>query len=86
LSEHPVLLEGYAYQGVTALPWFKSLLHDNDLIFSATDPETVRAVAKAWRVRWLVARPGTDVSLPRPLPAWLVEQPDCGSLKIYRVD
>jgi hypothetical protein len=86
LSERPVLLEGYEYKGVSALPWFKTLLRDNDLLFSTTDQETVRAIAKTWRVRWLVARPGTDISLPRPLPAWLVEQQNCGDLKIYRID
>ena len=86
LSERPVLLEGYLDRGETALPWFKTLLHDNDLLFSTTDPETLRDIARTWHVRWLVARPGTDISLPRPLPAWLVEQQDCGDLKIYRID
>ena len=86
LSERPVLLEGYAYHSETALPGFKSLLRDNDLMFSTTDPETVRDIAKTWRVRWLVARPGTDIALPRPLPAWLVEENNCGDLKIYRID
>jgi hypothetical protein len=86
LSERPVLIEGYSYQGVSALPDFKTLLRDNDLIFSAADPETVRNIARTWRVRWLVARPGTDIALPKPLPAWLVEQQGCGTLKIYRID
>jgi hypothetical protein len=86
VSERPVLLEGYAYQGVSALPEFKTLLRDNDLIFSTSDPETLRDTAKTWRVRWIVARPGTDIALARPLPAWLVEQQNCGDLKIYRID
>jgi hypothetical protein len=86
LSERPVLLEGYLDRGETALPWFKALLHDNDLLFSTTDPETLRDIARAWDVRWLVARPGTDISLPRPLPDWLVEQQDCGDLRIYRIN
>jgi hypothetical protein len=86
LSERPVLLEGYRYRGVSALPWFKTMLRDNDLIFSTTDPETLRDIAKTWCVRWLVARPGTDIALPRPLPTWLVEQQNCGDLKIYRID
>ena len=78
LSEHPVLLEGYLSRGEYALPWFKTLLHDNDLLFSAKNPETLREIASTWHVRWLVARPDTDISLPRPLPAWLVEQQGCG--------
>jgi hypothetical protein len=86
LSERPVLLDGYLARGENALPWFKTLLHDNDLLFSATDPETLRDIARTWHVRWLVARPGTDIALPRPLPAWLVEQQNCGDLKIYRID
>jgi hypothetical protein len=86
LSERPVLLEGYLSRGENLLPWFGTLLHDNDLLFSATDPETLRSIARTYRVRWLVARPGTDISLPRPLPAWLAEQKDCGTLKVYRID
>ena len=86
LSERPVLLEGYSYQGVQSLPYFKTLLHDNDSMFSATDPQTLRALAQSWHVRWLVARPGTDIAISKPLPAWLVEQPNCGDLKIYRID
>jgi hypothetical protein len=86
LSERPVLLEGYLYHAGTALPWFQTLLHDNDLAFTTTDPATVRDIANTWHVRWLVARPGTDISLPRPLPPWLVEQQNSGDLKIYRID
>ncbi len=86
LSERPVLLEGYLSRGEYALPWFKTLLHDNDLLFTTTDPETLRDLAEKWHVRWVVARPGTDIALPRPLPAWLVEQQNCGDLKIYRID
>ena len=86
LSEHPVLLEGYLARGENLLPWFDTLLRDNDLLFSTTDPETLRTIAKAYRVRWLVARPGTDLSLPRPMPAWLVEQQNCGDLRVYRID
>ena len=86
LSEHPVLLEGYLARGEYALPWFKTLLHDNDLLFSTSDPEALREVAMKYGVRWLVARPGTDISLPRPLPPWLVEQQNSGDLKIYRID
>jgi hypothetical protein len=86
LSERPVLLEGYLSRGENLLPWFKTLLHDNDLLFSTIDPETVRSIAKTWHVRWLVARPGTDIALRRPLPAWLVEQQNCGDLRIYRID
>jgi hypothetical protein len=86
LAERPVLLEGYRYHSETTHPGFTSLLRDNDLLFSTTDPKTVRNIAQSWHVRWLVARPGTDIALPRPLPAWLVEQPNCGDLKIYRID
>lgn len=86
LSERPVLLEGYLHHTQRESPVFEGLLHDNDLIFTTTDPETLRDLAENWSVRWLVARPGTDISLPRPLPPWLVEQQDTGDLKIYKVD
>jgi len=86
LSERPVLLEGYEYHDVQTLPWFKSLLHDNDLLFSTADPEVLRHIADTWHVRWLVARPGTDIALPRPLPSWLVQEQDTGDLKIYKIN
>ncbi len=86
LSERPVVLEGYLDHVDTALPWFSALLRDNDLLFSTTNPETLRDIARTWNVRWLVARPGTDIALSKPLPAWLVEQQKCGDLKIYRVN
>lgn len=86
LSARPVLLEGYFYHGEQSLPWFKRLLHDNDSMFTTTDPEELRVIARTWHVRWLVARPSTDIALPRPLPSWLIEQPNCGDLKIYRID
>jgi hypothetical protein len=86
LSERPVLLEGYLYRGIEALPQFQSLLHDNDLMFSTTNPDTLRRVAGTYHVRWLVARPQTDISLHQPLPDWLVRQQDSGDLKIYRIN
>jgi hypothetical protein len=86
LSERPVLLEGLFYHTQPSSQMFQTLVHDNDLMFSTTDPETLRDIAKAWQVRWLVARPGTDISVPRPLPPWLIEQPDTGTLKIYQID
>ena len=86
LAEHPVLLEGYLARGEDALPWFKNLHHDNDLLFATTDAETLHRIAKTWNVRWLVARPGTDIAIPRPLPTWLIAEQNSGDLKIYRVD
>ena len=86
LAERPVLLEGYAYQGVTSISGFKDLLRDNDLMFSTADPDRLHQLARTWHVRWLVARPGTDLALARPLPGWLVEQQGTGDLKIYRVN
>ncbi len=86
LSERPVLLEGYLDRGETSLPWFKSMLRDNDSMFTTTDPAMLRNLANTWNVKWLVARPRTDISLPRPLPAWLVPQQDSGDLKIYRIN
>ena len=86
LSGRPVLLEGYLPRGENMLPWFSDLLHDNDLLFSTTDPETLRATALKWHVRFLVARPGTDIALPRPLPPWLIEEQNTGDLRIYRIN
>jgi hypothetical protein len=86
LSERPVLLEGYLHHTQRDSPAFTALLRNNDLIFTTTDAETLRNLAKTWSVRWLVARPGTDIALPRPLPAWLVQQQNCGDLRIYRID
>jgi hypothetical protein len=55
-------------------------------MFTTTDPQVLRDVAKIWHVRWLVARPGTDIALSGSLPPWLVKQQDCGDLKIYRIN
>ena len=86
LSQRPVLLEGYLDRGETYLPWFETMLRDNDSMFTTTNPDALRNLASTWHVRWLVARPGTDISLPKPLPAWLVPQQDSGDLKIYRIN
>jgi hypothetical protein len=86
LSERSVLLEGYLDREVTVLPWFAKMQHDNDLMFTTADASTLHDLARAWNVQWLVARPGTDISVPRPLPGWLIEEKNCGSLKIYQVN
>jgi hypothetical protein len=93
LSERPVLLEGYSYlegysrsEGPSRPRVANVLLRDNDLMFSTTDPITLREIAKSHHVRWLVARPGTDISIPQPLPRWLVREQDSGDLKIYQVN
>jgi hypothetical protein len=85
VSERPVLLEGFSYRGQSARPGFQELLRDNDLLFTTTSPETLKQIAVARDVRWLVARPGTDISLPKPLPPWLIEEQGCGTLKIYKL-
>jgi hypothetical protein len=86
LSERPVLLEGYLDRGVKTLPWFGSLLRDNDEMFITSDAETLHKIAESYHVHWLVARPGTDIAISKPLPTWLVEQESTGNLKIYRID
>jgi hypothetical protein len=85
-SERPVLLEGYLDRGINSLPWFGSMLRDNDAMFSTTNPEILHRIADEYQVHWLVARPGTDIAVPRPLPSWLVEEENTGNLKIYRVN
>jgi len=86
LAEHPVLLEGYLFHTPTDSPSFRTLIRGNDLMFTTTDPQVLRDVAKIWHVRWLVARPGTDIALSGSLPPWLVKQQNCGDLKIYRIN
>jgi len=86
LSGLPVLLEG-SYDGAEEnLPGFATLNHDNDLLFNTTDPVSLRRVAQSYDIHWLVLRPHTDLSLPKPLPTWLTEQHDTGDLKIYRIN
>lgn len=50
LSERPVLLEGYLDRGVTQLPWFSSMLHDNDLLFTSADPETLHRLTTKYKI------------------------------------
>jgi hypothetical protein len=86
LAERPVLLEGYLDHGVTMWSRFPALIANNDAIFTTIDPAMLRRLAESYHVRWLVARPGTDIALPRPLPQWLQEEPDTGSLKVYEIE
>jgi hypothetical protein len=86
LAERPVLLEGYLHHTQREDPGFQALFRDNELMFTSADPETVRAIAQTWNVRWLVARPGTDIALPKPLPPWLVQQQNTGDLQIYKIN
>jgi len=59
LSGRPALLEGYLDRGETGLLWFKSMLRDNDLLFSTTDPQTLRASLTfgTFDGLWLVREP-----------------------------
>lgn len=84
LAERPVLVEGFLYHQLRTLPGFEELLRDNDLMFTTADPDTLHELVRKWQIRWLVARPGTDIAVPRPLPWWLVEQQNNG-VKFYRI-
>jgi len=86
LSESPPLLEGYMDAGEESLPGFADLLRDNDLLFTTTNAATLRDIARARKVKWLVARPGTDIALSGQLPDWLVAEKHCGDLKIYQIN
>jgi hypothetical protein len=86
LSERPVLLEGWWLGGERFLPEYQTLLDDNELLFTTTNPNTLRTIAEKYRVVFLVARPGTDIALSKPLPNWLEEESNCGDLKIYRIN
>jgi len=85
-SEHPVLVEGFLYHQLMTTPGFDNLLRDNDTMFATNDPQTLHDLCHKWGVKWLVARPNTDIALPRPLPSWLVEEQNGGDLKIYDVN
>lgn len=63
LSLRPVLLEGYLDHGIEDVPSFPRLLHDNDLMFTTSDSQQLRNLVDQYRVKWLVARPGTDIGL-----------------------
>lgn len=86
LSERPVVLEGYMDHGVAYIPGFSTLLSNNDLMFTTTEPTVLRQLAETYHVHWLIARPGTDIELPRPRPSWLQEQSECGDLRIYKIE
>lgn len=85
-AEHPVLVEGFLYHQLMTIPGFDGLLQDNDAMFTTSDPQKLHDLCRKWGVQWLVARPGTDIELQRPLPSWLVEEQNSGDLKIYRVN
>jgi len=83
-AERPVLLEGWAY-GENLHPAFQQVKADNDLLFSATEASQAKAVVDKYNIRFIVAKPGTDLGCSKPLPAWLDRVDGTGTLNVYRV-
>jgi hypothetical protein len=85
LSERPILLEGWQAGGAENHPLFKDVKKANDLLFSTNDPAVVWDIVKSFNIRFLVARPDTDIALPTPRPTWLQKVEDTGTLTVYQV-
>jgi hypothetical protein len=78
LSERPALLGGYLTANESALTGFDTLHRENDLLFTTKDPEVLSSIAQNYRVKWLIAQPGTDIALPRPLQTGSSSKPTVG--------
>jgi hypothetical protein len=63
------------------------LLRDNYLMFQYSRSESATQSCKnpSRTVAFRSSRCGY-ISLPRPLPGWLIEEKNCGSLKIYQIN
>lgn len=85
LSGRPMLLEGWYEGGARNHPLFEKIKQANDFLFSTKDENAFWNVVRDFNIRFIVAKPNTDISLPAPRPNWLRELEDTGTLKIYKV-
>ncbi len=85
LSERPVFIEGWDYSPVRNTETFKNMLKDNELIFTSNDAASIKAVIDKYHIKYIVAKPGTDLDISNALPQWLTKIENTGSLKIYSV-
>lgn len=85
LSERTMLLEGWKSGGADNHPLFEQIKQANDLLFSTTDEGVARNVIRDFNIRFVVAKPETDIALAKSLPNWLSLIPDTGTLKVYKV-
>ncbi len=85
LSERTMLLQGWREGGAANHPLFAGVKQANDLLFSTKDTAAFRGIVERFHLRFIVAEPGTDIQLAKPLPSWLVAIPDSGTLTIYKV-
>ena len=85
LSERPVFIEGWDYSPVRNAEAFKNMLKDNELIFTSNDEASIKSVIDKYHIRYIVAKPGTDLDILNALPQWLTKIENTGSLKIYSV-
>jgi hypothetical protein len=85
LSERPVLIEGWQYAGLENTPGFEKVFRENELVFTSSQLDLVKAIIEKYRIKYVVVRPGTILSIASNLPNWLKEIQNAGSLKIYHV-
>jgi hypothetical protein len=78
-----MLLEGWQY-GEIDDPRFESVHRDNETLFSTRDRAEFRSIVTRYGIRYVIAKPGTDVGLPEPHPAWLRRVPIDG-VAIYEI-
>ena len=85
LSERPVFIEGWDYSSIRNTETFKNMLKDNELIFTSNDAASIKSVIDKYRIKYIVAKPGTDLDISNALPHWLTKIENTGSLNIYSV-
>lgn len=85
LSQRPVLLEGWDYSILSRSINFKHILSDNELIFDSSNADLVKFIIDKYKIKYLIAKPGTDLKIAANMPDWLKKIPGTGSLNIYQV-
>lgn len=85
LSERPVLIEGWEYSPIKNTPVFNEAYRDNELVFNSDNTDLLKSIINKYKIKYIVAKPGTDLKIVNKFPNWLKTISDTGSLKIYSV-
>jgi hypothetical protein len=84
LLERRVLLEGWDY-GEKLRPIFPEVRMENDTLFSTRNAEEAFRIVRKYGIKFIVARPGTDLACANDARSWLVPVPGVAPMKAYEV-
>lgn len=84
LSERAFVLEGWEYREMSA-PGFQDARDLSEAVFATRDPEALCSSLRERGVDYIVARPGTDLTVAEDACDCVRKVPDTGTLNVYRV-